>query len=52
MLHWKRQKKLNLPNKNGTAIYYEESGALIADDKVEKCLEMGVGDGTYESDSD
>ena len=40
-------KTLNLPNKNSVAIYDEESGSLIADEKVEKCLEMGVYLGLY-----
>ena len=38
-------KTLNLPIKNSTAIYCEEIGGLIADEKVEKCLEIGVGYG-------
>ena len=35
-------KTLNLPKKNMTAIYYERTGALIPDEKVDKCLEEGV----------
>ena len=35
-------KTLNLPTKNMIAIYSEKSGGLIADEKVEKCLEKGV----------
>ncbi len=38
-------KTINLPTKNGIAIYYEEIGGLIADEKVEKCLEKGVAKG-------
>ncbi len=38
-------KSLNLPNKNRTAIYCEESASLISDEKTEKCLENGVWEG-------
>ena len=38
-------KTLNLPIKNETSIYYEQIGGLIADEKVQKCLEIGVYDG-------
>eukprot|EP01083_Nonionella_stella_P252171 869188_1 len=40
-------KTIHLPTKNGIAIYYEEIGGLIADEKVEKCLEKGVLQGLY-----
>ncbi len=38
-------KTINLPKKNGIAIYYEYTGGLIPDEKVLKCLENGVFDG-------
>ncbi len=38
-------KTLNLPKKNMTSIYYEGTVSLISDEKVNKCLEIGVFEG-------
>ncbi len=38
-------KTINLPKKNGIAIYYEHIGALINDKKIKQCLEKCIDDG-------